>query len=87
MGLFNASHFKTAFIATVWLCLAGLLFYFMSGKVNPNTAAALAHNSNVVLQHDLSSHYRAEAYINGVKTPAMVDTGATDVAISQALAD
>lgn len=79
--------FKTALIATVWLALAGVLFYFMNGKVNPNTADSLAASGEVVLQRDLSGHYRAEAYINGIKTAVMVDTGATDVAISQALAD
>jgi aspartyl protease family protein len=87
MGIFNTAHFKTALIAIVWLGLAGLLFYFINGIVNPNTADALSHSGNVVLQRDLSGHYRAEAFINGVKTPVMVDTGATDVAISQALAD
>ena len=79
--------FKTTLIATVWLTLAGVLFYFMNSKVNPNTADLLATSGEVVLQRDLSGHYRAEAYINGIKTAVMVDTGATDVAISQALAD
>ena len=84
MAIFNL---KTLLITTVWLSLAGVLFYFMNSKVNPNTAETLAHGSEVVLQRDLSGHYRAEAYINDIKTPVMVDTGATDVAISQALAD
>lgn len=64
-----------------------MLFYFMDAKVNPNTAAALTQSGEVVLQRDLSGHYRAEAFINGIKVPVMVDTGATDVAISQAFAD
>ena len=59
----------------------------MSTKVNPNTAEALTQSGAVVLQRDLSGHYRAEAFINGIKIPVMVDTGATDVAISQSLAD
>lgn len=87
MALFNSSHIKTALIATVWLGLAGVLFYFMSSKVNPNSPGALTQSGEVVLKRDLSGHYRAEAFINGVKTPVMVDTGATDVAISRALAD
>lgn len=81
------SPFKTLLIATTWLALAGGLFYFINTKVNPNTADALAQSGEVVLQRDLSGHYRAEAYINGIKIPVMVDTGATDVAISQTLAD
>jgi aspartyl protease family protein len=87
MALFNAPVYKTLLIITAWIGLAGGLFYFMNGKVNPNTAAALTQSGEVVLKRDLSGHYRAEAFINGVKTPVMVDTGATDVAISQALAD
>jgi aspartyl protease family protein len=80
-------NIKTLFITTIWLSLAAGLFYFMNSKVNPNTAETLAQGSEVVLQRDLSGHYRAEAYINNIKTPVMVDTGATDVAISQAFAD
>ena len=80
-------HFKTMIIATFWFSLAGMLFYFMNTRVNPNTANTLSQTGEVVLQRDLSGHYRAEAYINGVKTPVMVDTGATHVAISQSLAD
>ena len=85
--MFTSSNFKILLIALIWLGLAGVLFYLMNTRVNPNTASTLAQSGEVVLQRDLSGHYRAEAYINGVKTPVMVDTGATDVAISQALAD
>ncbi len=87
MPSFTSSHFKTLLIATTWFALAGGLFYFMNAQVNPNTADALTQAGEVVLQRDLSGHYRAEAYINGMKIPVMVDTGATDVAISQNLAD
>lgn len=87
MATFTSSNFKTVLIAAIWLSLAGVLFYFMNARVNPNTAEALTQSGEVVLQRDLSGHYRAEAFINGVKTPVMVDTGATDVAISQAFAD
>lgn len=87
MAIFSSSSFKTLLITTVWLALAGVLFYFMNTRVNPNTADTLAQSGTVVLQRDLSGHYRAEAYINGVRTQVMVDTGATDIAISQALAD
>lgn len=87
MAIFSRSNFKSLLIITTWLALAGVLFYFMNTKVNPNSANNLSQSEEVVLKRDLSGHYRAEAYINGVKTPAMVDTGATGVAISQALAD
>lgn len=87
MALFASPHFKTVLIVSSWLCLAVVLFYFMNAMVNPNSAGSLANSGDVALKRDLSGHYRAEAYINEVKTPVMVDTGATDVAISQAFAD
>ena len=59
----------------------------MNSKLYPNTAEKLSQSKEVVLQRDMAGHYRAEAFINGIKTPVMVDTGATTVAISQALAD
>lgn len=79
--------FKNLLIILVWLALAGGLFYFMYTQLNPNRARQLGNGAEVVLQRDLYGHYRAEALINGVTIPVMVDTGATDVAISQALAD
>lgn len=78
---------KSLLIILVWLALGGGLFYFMFTQLNPNRAGRLGNGAEVVLQRDLSGHYRAEAVINGVTIPVMVDTGATDVAISQALAD
>jgi aspartyl protease family protein len=78
---------KTLVITVIWLMLAGGFFYFFNSKVNPNTADKLGNVAEVTLARDLSGHYRAEAYINGIVTPVLVDTGATDVAISQRLAD
>jgi aspartyl protease family protein len=81
-------NLKTVAITLVWLLLAVGLFYFFDSKENPNTAdKLLGSTTEVTLARDLSGHYRAEAFINGVKTNVMVDTGATDVAISQRLAD
>jgi aspartyl protease family protein len=78
---------KSIGISLIWLSLAGGLFYFFDSKVHPNTADKLSNGAQVTLVRDLSGHYRAEAYINGILTPVLVDTGATDVAISQRLAD
>lgn len=70
-----------------WLLLAGGLFYFFDQQYHPNSADKLGTAAEVVLARDLTGHYRADAFINGVKTPVLVDTGATDVAISRRLAD
>lgn len=85
----TASHalLKNLTIVLVWLGLASGLFYFMYTQLNPNRADQLGNGSEVVLQRDPYGHYRAEALINGVRIPVMVDTGATDVAISPALAE
>jgi aspartyl protease family protein len=79
--------FKTIGISFIWLLLAGGLFYFFNSKVHPNTADKIGNGAEVRLERDLSGHYRAEAFINGVKTNVMVDTGATDVSISRSFAD
>jgi aspartyl protease family protein len=80
--------FKTIVISLTWLLLAGGLFYFFDSKVHPNTAERLSNSgAEVRLERDLSGHYRAEAFINGVKTNVMVDTGATDVSISRKFAE
>ena len=42
--------------------------------------------ASVVLRRDPSGHYLAEGVINGQPVPFIVDTGATDVAVSEALA-
>ena len=80
--------FKTIGISIIWLLLAGALFYFFDSKVHPNTADKIASSgAEVRLERDLSGHYRAEAFINGVKTNVLVDTGATDVSISRKFAE
>jgi aspartyl protease family protein len=79
--------FKTIVISFIWLLLAGGLFYFFDSKVHPNTAEKLSNGAEVRLERDLSGHYRAEAFINGVKTNVLVDTGATDVSISRKFAE
>jgi aspartyl protease family protein len=79
---------KTIVISFIWLLLAGGLFYFFNSKVHPNTADKLGSSgAEVRLERDLSGHYRAEAFINGVKTNVLVDTGATDVSISRKFAE
>ncbi len=74
--------------AVVWLSLAAGIFYLIDNIQNPNKMWRLGDNANeVVLQRGLDGHYRAEALINNQKVSVLVDTGATGVAISQAVAD
>jgi aspartyl protease family protein len=79
-------NFRTLGVALIWLLLAGGLFLYFDARVHPNRADRLSSGTEVKLQRDLSGHYRAEAFINGVKTSVLIDTGATDVAISSRFA-
>ncbi len=78
---------RTLLSVVAWLFFFGAVYFYISGKFNPNTAEKLGSSNQIVLNRDLSGHYHAEAFINGVKVIVLVDTGATEVAISQALAD
>lgn len=72
----------------VWLSLAAGIYYLIDNIQNPNKLWCLGDSANeVVLQRGLDGHYRAEALINNQKVSVLVDTGATGVAISQAVAD
>ncbi len=74
-------------VVALWLGVAGGLYYYFDQRENPNSAERLRDAQEVVLQRDPSGHYRAEALINGVKASVLVDTGATDVSVSQRMAD
>jgi len=71
----------------IWLCIAGVIYYLADGVQNPNKVSTLGTGSEVVLKRGVDGHYRAEALLNGQKVNVLVDTGATGVAISQAVAD
>jgi aspartyl protease family protein len=74
--------------AIVWLSLALGIYYLADNIQNPNKAWRLGDSANaVVLKRGLDGHYRAEALINNQKVDVLIDTGATGVAISQAVAD
>lgn len=70
----------------VWLAMLGGTAWLFDATLHPNRAEHLGNTSTVELERDPSGHYRAELLINGIKVPAMVDTGATGVAISEQLA-
>ncbi|KAF0206138.1 MAG: aspartyl protease family [Gallionellaceae bacterium] len=80
-------NLRTLGISFIWLSLAGGVFYFFNQKYHPNTTQKIGNTSEIVLARDLSGHYRADALINGIETTVLIDTGATDVAISQKFAD
>jgi len=76
-----------------WLLLAGLIWWVMGGALesrsNPNAGLAEVADARgeVVLKRGRDGHYRAPGRIDGHPVAFLVDTGATEVAIPQALAD
>ena len=79
---------STIIFGFVWLALVLGIFYLVDNIQNPNKQWRLGENAHeVVLKRGLDGHYRAEALINNQKVNVLVDTGATGVAISQAIAD
>ncbi len=78
---------NTLFSITIWLILAGAIYFLADNIQNPNKIYSLGSSNVVVLKRGLDGHYRSEALINGTKVNVLVDTGATGVAISQSIAD
>ncbi len=74
----------------VLLLMLTLYFnYYIDARDNPNRMLALdtaGSSGEVVLERDRSGHYRAPGLINGVRVDFLVDTGATSVSVSEALA-
>ena len=72
----------------VWLALAFGIYTIVDNIQNPNKSFRLGNNAqSVTLKRGLDGHYRAEALINNQKVDVLIDTGATGVAISRAIAD
>jgi len=78
----------------IWLAVIGLMagltaFYqAVMQDGGPGMVATIADDgrSAVMLQQDRSGHYSAEGEVNGQAVHFLVDTGATDVAVSENLA-
>lgn len=73
-----------------WLLILGggwwVAQQWMEGQENPNQRVAVSGNGEVVLERNRQGHYVADGEINGVKVTFLLDTGATDVALSSRLA-
>lgn len=72
-----------------WLAIVGLMvgltaFYqaMMPGRGGLVESAGQGGSAMIVLERDRSGHYRVEGEINGHAVNFLVDTGATDVAVS-----
>ncbi|MCB1856844.1 MAG: retroviral-like aspartic protease family protein [Gammaproteobacteria bacterium] len=82
-------------IVAAWLLLLGILTLFFQSYLdrrdNPNrTPDSTVYESGireVVLKRNPSGHYLSDGEINGISVTFLLDTGATDVAIPERLAD
>jgi aspartyl protease family protein len=78
-------------LVIAWLLIFGGLYWFFAGweasENNPNTEEALSLNAGeVILQRNRAGHYVAAGEINDQPVTFLVDTGATQVALSSELA-
>lgn len=71
----------------IWLALASGVYYLADRIQHSNTLNTTTEQGQAILKRGPDGHYRTEALINGEKVDVLVDTGATGVAISQAVAD
>jgi aspartyl protease family protein len=84
----------TVMQALAWLVLLGFgVFYFsdlLDQQHNPNQSLQTRHAEDgfreVVLQRNKFGHYVTDGQINGMPVTFMLDTGATGVAIPEAIA-
>jgi aspartyl protease family protein len=77
-------------LAVAWLIVLGGGWWFFDGWLgrqhNPNQAVQTLGDGSAVLERNRSGHYVASGEINGVPVTFLLDTGASDVALSTRLA-
>lgn len=73
-----------------WLLILGggwwVAQYWMARQANPNQRVTVSGSGEVVLERNRQGHYVANGEINGTQVTFLLDTGATDVALSSKLA-
>ena len=79
-------------LAVAWLLVfAGIYWFFdgwYQGQYNPNPSSLLkSQQGEVVLQRNRAGYYVASGEINGAEVTFLLDTGATQVALSGHLAN
>lgn len=88
-------RFGRGMIVVAWLLVLALLTFtfhsYLERRENPNrnpeTRAGEMGAREVVLKRNPSGHYVAGGKINGTRVTFLLDTGATDVAVSEHLAN
>ena len=87
---------RTGTVMTViaWLIFLAILFgafdYLISQRVNPNQNIVTTIDGiqkEIVLQRNAYGHYISNGTINGTRVVFLLDTGASDIAIPESVAD
>ncbi len=78
-------------LVIAWLLVFAGIYWFFNGwyirQTNPNPQGALqSQTGEVILQRNRAGHYVADGEINGAPVTFLLDTGATQVAMSAKLA-
>ncbi len=78
-------------LVIAWMLVFGLVYWYFRGweqrQFNPNPQALmLQQGGELVLQRNRAGNYVADGEINGAKVTFLLDTGATQVALSSQLA-
>lgn len=81
---------NTTLIVVGWVLLFAVIFWFVQDwserDANPNHHLSATSSGEIVLQRNRDGHYYADGEINGKRVTFLLDTGATQVALSGALA-
>ena len=77
-----------------WLLFLAILFgvfdYLVPQRNNPNQNIVTTINGiqkEIVLQRNVYGHYLSNGYINGIQVVFLLDTGASDIAIPESIAN
>lgn len=89
-----SSRAGTFMLAAAWIIFFIFLFYLFDYSIlqrnNPNqniVTVADGYNKEIVLQRNVHGHYVANGTINYREVTFLLDTGATDIAVPESLAN
>lgn len=77
---------KHVFALLIWCALLGVAYLLMDEQIKPKVALVTAGSSEVVIPRSRDGHFYVAGQIAGQPVEFMVDTGASSVAVSAAVA-
>lgn len=84
-------HGNTKLIAVGWVLLLGALYWYFQDwserEANPNRNMVVTAGAALTLTRARDGHYYADGEINGKAVKFLLDTGATQIALSPRLAN